>query len=97
MRYVDLDPILGPWAHSHGLYVSTVYRDDEVRFVDVVSPAGRRYQLWLDVSSGDRVGVHVWDFKKRRQDFVTSISELNATLDRALSAMRTWIAAESAG
>ncbi len=40
MNYAAIDKILTPWLKLHGLHVFTMYREDEVRSIDVVDDAG---------------------------------------------------------
>jgi len=91
MSYARVDPILNRWAADHGLTVMTSYKDYEVRSIDLVDAQGARYQLWLDPpGETGRVGVHVWDYRKRRADYEGKLEDLIQCLDEALQAASEW-------
>lgn len=91
MTYEMVDPILEKWAKDRDLPVQKKYQDVEVRSINIVSPRGNRYQLWIDVPSknGD-TEVHVWDFSKKRKDFPASIDSLEQALDSAYQCTEIW-------
>ncbi len=82
MNYEILDPILESWARRHDLHIHRMHRDDPVRSLNVVSPAGQRFQMWLDPPSeiGD-TAVHGWDFKDLRIEIHTIIEDLEKNLE----------------
>jgi len=91
MSYEMLDPILERWAREHNLHVSTIYKDEEVRSIGVVSPHGKSFQLWLDEPEGNgRTVVHVWDYRKRRCDFAAGMSDFESQLERGYSEIKSW-------
>jgi hypothetical protein len=58
----------------------------------MVGTAGRKTQLWIDPPRTDgSVGVHIWNYGKKRQDFVTTASHLRDSLDDALAIAREWL------
>ncbi|HAB37558.1 MAG TPA: hypothetical protein DCE52_06100 [Rhodobacteraceae bacterium] len=91
MSYSIVDPILEAWADSHSLHIHTQYQDAEVRSIDIVSPQGKRFQLWIDEPSrsGD-ISVHIWDMKKRRQDYVATKSSFKDKLEAAYQQAQSW-------
>jgi hypothetical protein len=91
MTYFAIDELLSNWASENRLRFSTKYRDEEVRSLDVVSAKGKRYQIWVDAPRNGRVGVHVWDYRKRRIDLDVAQTELNSALDAVFSAAREWM------
>ncbi len=91
MSYSIIDPILEVWADSCGLHIHTQYKDNEVRSIDIVSPQGKRFQLWIDVPSQNGITrVHVWDMKKRRQDYTANKSSLKDKLEEAYQQVQSW-------
>jgi hypothetical protein len=90
MSYSVIDPTIQTWAQRHGLSLFTQYKDSEVRSVDVVEKSGRKFQIWIDRPKGDRVSVHAWDYKKRRQDWDASIADLDNFLEEAIRTVRSW-------
>lgn len=91
MSYQMLDPILERWAKKRSLHVHTNYKDEEVRSIDIVSPAGKRFQLWLDKPEDDEhTVIHIWDYRKRRSDFDADLSNLESQLERAYSEIMSW-------
>lgn len=91
MSYQILDPLLERWAKNRGLHIFTEYKDEEVRSIDVVSPAGKRYQIWLDPPASDgRTSVHAWDYRRRRESFDADLQNLESQLERAYSRVQSW-------
>ncbi len=84
MNYDSIDSIIKKWVASHHLTLFTEYKESEVRSVDVVNQQGRRCQIWVDKPDDQgEVGVHVWDYKRKRNDYAVPISELALCLDEA--------------
>ena len=91
MSYQVLDSILEGWAKKRGLHIYTTYKDEEVRSIDIVSPAGKRFQLWLDEPGRNgETTVHIWDYRKRKKDFNAVLSNLESQLERAYSEVKGW-------
>jgi hypothetical protein len=94
MRYDQVDPILTPWAMTHGLFVVTQFKDCEVRSIQIVDDAGDSYQLSVDVLRDDgALSVSIYDpaAPRRSQTFATSIAELGATLESAYATAESWM------
>ena len=92
MNYESIDPIISAWAAKHTLHLYTTYRDEEVRSVDLIGSAGRKCQLWIDApDQSGNVLVHVWDYKKRRQDLQTTMAELAQSLEMAYATAIGWL------
>jgi len=91
MNYHILDSILNRWAKKHSLHVYTIYKGEAVRSIEVVSPAGKRFQIWIDdPSSNGKTEIHAWDYRKRRCSFDTDLSSFESYLERAYSEVRRW-------
>jgi hypothetical protein len=91
MSYAAIDSIIQTWAQRHSLSLFTKYKDSEVRSVDIVGKGDQKFQIWVDCPKGDRVSVHVWDYKKRRRDWDVSITELDNILEETITAVRLWM------
>lgn len=91
-NYSIIDTVISAWATKHSLTVYTEYQGEEVRSIDVVSPQGRKYQIWIDAPNGNSLAVHAWDYKKRRKDWNASIAQLAQTLEEALQVVKAWMA-----
>lgn len=91
MSYATIDPIIERWANNHDLTLYTKYQDSEVRSITMVAVSGRKFQIWIDQPSGGSVGVHVWDYKKRRKDWKINANALDVTLEKALQTGKGWI------
>ena len=92
MNYTVIDPIINTWADSHGLHIQNVFKDTEVRSIDIVGSQGKRIQLWID--EPDKVGnttIHIWDMKKRSKDFVASKFSLRDKLEDAYQCAKSWL------
>jgi hypothetical protein len=88
--YTVVDETIGAWVERNNLSLFTQYKDSEVRSVDVVGANGRRFQIWIDRPQGNIVSVHVWDYKKMRKDWEVDISELDTSLEVAISTAQVW-------
>lgn len=95
MSYESLDPFLQPWAAAHQLDLVTEYKDEPARSVNVTSRDGRqKVQIWIDRPlPGSAVSLHVWDYRRRREEIRGSIMELPALLERAYALAASWLAA----
>jgi hypothetical protein len=92
MSYESIDPIITAWAAKHTLHLYTTYRDEEVRSVDMVGSNGRKCQLWIDApDKSGNVQVHVWDYKKRREDCKANVNDLSQCLERAYGTAMKWL------
>ena len=84
MSYATIDSTIKAWVTMHNLTLFTVYQDYEVRSVDVVNQLGHRCQIWIDEPDGrGQVGVHAWDYRKKKKDYSVQISELPKCLEEA--------------
>lgn len=91
MSYSIIDPILKSWADSHGLHIYTQYKDVEVRSINIVSPKGKRFQLWVDEpSQAGNTSIHIWDMKKQSQNYLTTKSCLTNELESAYQQIKSW-------
>lgn len=91
MGYEKIDGILNQWAKKHNLPLYKTYKDEQVRSFEVVNTQGKRFQIWIDLPSPkNEVGVHVWDYKKKRKDFLVSPDELIDCLEKAYITAKTW-------
>lgn len=88
----DMDSIFTRWAAAQGLTVQRTNKDAGVLSVLVMSDEGAAFQIWVEQDTDVTVGVMSIDCAARRslnQTFTTPISELDATLNRALAAIKT--------
>ncbi len=91
MSYEKIDSYLMQWANRNRLYLYKEYKEIQVRSVEIADKGGRRSQIWIDPPDEDGlVGVHVWNFKKKRRDFLVSVIDLDEFLDNALKIARSW-------
>lgn len=91
MNYAAIDPIISAWAAKHSFTIYKQYRDEEVRSVNIVSPTGRKYQIWIDPPKGETVSIHAWDYKKQRQDWDGTIEQLSQNLEEASKIVCSWM------
>jgi len=89
-NYRKIDPIIAAWVSQHSLYLCTKYQDAEVRSVEVVSPSGKRCQIWIDRPGNGTVMVHAWDFDKRKMVWEVSTNKLSGCLKNALGTVYGW-------
>ena len=91
MNYSLIDPVIHAWTQRHGLTLFTQYQDSEVRSVDVAGKGGQKFQIWIDPPKGDRVSIHAWDYKKRRQDWDASLIDLDKYLEEVIRTALSWV------
>ncbi len=93
MSFQAVDSILGTWARKHGLSIATVYRDEEVRSIELVDRRGDRYQIWIDPPDAlGLVGIHAWDFRHLKTHVQSSVPELESNLDGVRETVLGWMA-----
>ena len=90
MSYALIDTVIDAWSVKDVFTVHTQYQDTEVRSVDVVSPKGRKFQIWIDKPTGSTVAVHAWDYKNNRRDWSGPIGQLAEYLEEATRTVRNW-------
>ena len=90
MNYAQIEPIINAWIKAHVLTLHTEYKDSEVCSVDVVDPAGQKFQIWIDKPKENMVSVHVWDYKKKRRDWESGCDTLAQILEEAIKVVRNW-------
>ena len=99
MNYAAVDEILAPWLKRHGLHVFTLYREDEVRSIDVVDGAGDRYQIAIsEPDESERVKVFAGNLKSKRKrkskEYESPLSDLERVLEEAYSQIMEWVKQE---
>ncbi len=91
MSYEKIDNILKNWADTRNLYIYKIYKEEEVRSIEIVGNKNGRYQLWLDApDEKGQVCIHIWDYKKRKKDFFTQEKELFESLETAYHFLNKW-------
>ena len=92
MDYEKIDPIIERWANDNRLCVFKEYKEIDVRSIELVDDKGTRFQIWIDPpDNAGLIGLHVWNFKKKRRDFLVSAIDLNEYLENALRIARSWM------
>jgi hypothetical protein len=92
MNYQDIDRVLLPWSKRHGLHVLTSYREDEVRYIDVVDDAGNRYEMSISPHEvPGLVRISIWDRKRRSKGYRAEPPKLEEVLEKAYSAIMVWV------
>ena len=82
--YSAIDEMLNRWAANHRFTIQKKYKEIEVRSITFQGRDSVFYQLWIDPPDGNGfVGIHVWDYKRRRKDFVAESDEFPKKLELA--------------
>ncbi len=90
--YDLVDQVLGPWSAAHQLHVSTEFKDEPVRSIEMVGGNDSRVQIWIDPASADgAVSVHLWDYHDRRNELSGPVADLNSVLDAAYQLATEWL------
>lgn len=91
MGYTKIDKILEEWAGKHAFLFYKTYQGEDVRAVEKREGQRRIFQIWIDEpDKSGLIGVHVWNFKKKRRDFVISANDLDEYLENALKIAEAW-------
>ena len=96
-----IDAVISKWTQRRRAMISAIYKENESRCIDFHDAANHRYQIWVDPPVDDphnlnpEIGVHAWDFGKRRRDFVSQINDLPRKLDEAYLSLQKWMTRES--
>jgi hypothetical protein len=95
--YSSIDAILSAWAVKNKLRVLTHYKDEEVRYVIIYGPDGRRKaDLWIDLPSESGVGLHLAEYGRqrreirRRADVQSRASRMESDLDGLIALAVSW-------
>jgi hypothetical protein len=92
MSYELVDEVLESWSSAHQLQVSTEYKGEPVRSIQIVGAKDSRIQIWVDpVSPAGIVSVHVWDYYRRRKEFSGPVGDLNRLLEGAYQLATRWL------
>jgi len=92
MSYRKIDPIINDWACEKKLQVFTFYKDYEVRSIDLVDATGNRYQIWIEeLDNEEKIGIHAWDYNKKKYDCFTTVPELHKCLDEIYQIVKKWM------
>ena len=95
MSYQLIDHIIFAWAHDHSLHLSANYKDEEVRLIDIVSSKGERFQIWFDPPAENRVAIHAWNYKKKKEriqkDWLVDIADLKLILSEVFNTVQSWM------
>ncbi|HEU0143418.1 MAG TPA: hypothetical protein VFQ47_01415 [Nitrososphaera sp.] len=90
-NYSEIDPIIYAWAQKYSLHIHTKYKDYDVRSIDMVGSLGKRYQIWLDAPDERKeIGLHAWDYKKRKVEVKSSTSDLGENLEKIYATVVEW-------
>jgi hypothetical protein len=89
--YSKIDPHIYSWAQKHKLHVLTFYKDSDVRSVEIVDNSVNRYQIWIDApDEKNEVLIHAWDYKKKRIDVKSSLSNFADKLEGVYLTILSW-------
>jgi hypothetical protein len=92
MSYELVDEVLESWCSAHQVQVSTEYKGEPVRSIQMVGAKHSRIQIWVDpVSPAGIVSVHVWDYRSRRKELSGPVVDLNTLLDGAYQLATKWL------
>jgi hypothetical protein len=90
-NYSEIDSIIYAWAQRHSLHIYTKYKDYDVRSIDVVGNSGKRFQIWFDAPDERKeIGLHAWDYRKRKMDITSFLSDLNENLEKIYATVMEW-------
>jgi hypothetical protein len=92
MSYELVDEVLESWCSAHQLQVSTEYKGEPVRSIQIVGAKHSKIQIWVDpVSPAGIVSVHLWDYHSQRKEFSGPVDDLNTLLEEAYQLATKWL------
>lgn len=95
-QYESIDPILSQWAVENGVNWYAKYQDTEVRKFGFNMNRRDRVLVSVDVPEDGRTTIRVGQNRRglprlnRIENITSSVSELSASLDKALDIATSW-------
>ncbi len=81
MDFSQIEKPLSEWATENNLHIFTMYKDEEVRTVDIMDDSNSRWQLWLEPNPKEnKCAIHYWNFKDHQYKVESPVSELKKNL-----------------
>lgn len=95
MPYLEIDPILYPWAKEQDILVLTEDIEPNRRYFYISSPAGETFQIVIEPQIDDilRIDVHLIETQhdqEKHDIYETTINGLQNTLDRIVKMIIDW-------
>ena len=87
----QIERALSDFCDEFGLLMSTTYRGEEVRSIDVVDDQACSYQIWIEQSETGWM-VKLWDRDSRSAEFPTGSDDLLDTLRSSYCELEIWLA-----
>lgn len=97
MKYNKIDIPLYQWARDKKLNIYTMYKDEEIRSIDIFNKTGTiKCQLWIIPQENNQCEIHIWNYKGEKQGmlkkvFNLPISNLSFALDKAYETIQSWM------
>jgi hypothetical protein len=89
--YSKIDSQIYSWAQKYKLHVSAFYKDADVRSVQIVDNSANCYQIWIDApDEKNEVIIHAWNYKKKRIDVKSSLSDFADKLEGVYLTVLSW-------
>ena len=86
----EIDEQLEQFSRTHGLHLSTRYRDEAVLSFQIVDDQSGSFQLWLEQTQGGWK-VRAWDYRSRRSEHSAEAGDLRGALEAAYEDVLEWI------
>jgi len=82
MDFSQVDTSFDNWARENNLQVFKMYKDYEVRSVDIVKSSQSKWQLWLEPKSElKKCTIKYWNYGDQKHEITVPVSELKSTLE----------------
>jgi hypothetical protein len=98
MLHSSIDADVRVWAEKHSLRVNYGFASREVWGTYLSSVAGDCFQIWVEPTPNDRIGVHNWVdgpnelAPKPTREWVVEESDLQDALEQAYEQVINWMA-----
>lgn len=92
MNYQIVDNELDVWAKSHNLKIVKLYKDMDVRSVNILDASGHKYQIWIDsVEEKQKIKINYWDYKDKKGSISTEYRHFFESMEKSYEIVKDWI------
>lgn len=82
MDFSQVDIPFDDWAKDNNLQVFKMYKDYEVRSVDIAKSSQSKWQLWLEPKPEEnKCTIKYWNYGDQKHEITVPVSELKNNLE----------------
>lgn len=92
MNYQLIDHELEVWAKFHNLKIVKLYKDMDVRSVNILDESGDKYQIWIDqIKDKKNIKINYWDYKDQKGSINTDYSHFFESMEKSYEIVKDWM------